>query len=49
VRRLCPVLRALALSASPTAAFPMETIVISLLALGCLGYLVVAVLRPEKF
>jgi len=27
----------------------METIVISLIALACLVYLVVAVLRPEKF
>ena len=29
--------------------FAMETIVISLIALACLVYLVVAVLRPEKF
>jgi len=27
----------------------MENIVIGLVALGCLAYLVVAVLRPEKF
>jgi len=27
----------------------MENILIGLLALGCLAYLVVAVLRPEKF
>lgn len=27
----------------------METIIISLIALACLAYLVVAVLRPEKF
>jgi len=27
----------------------METLLIALLALGCLVYLVVAVLRPEKF
>jgi K+-transporting ATPase KdpF subunit len=27
----------------------METIIIGLIALGCLVYLVVAVLRPEKF
>jgi K+-transporting ATPase KdpF subunit len=27
----------------------METIVISLIALACLVYLIVAVLRPEKF
>jgi len=27
----------------------MENIVIGLIALGCLAYLVVAVLRPEKF
>jgi K+-transporting ATPase KdpF subunit len=27
----------------------MENIVISLIALGCLVYLIVAVLRPEKF
>jgi len=27
----------------------METLLIALLALGCLGYLVAAVLRPEKF
>jgi len=29
--------------------FAMENIVIGLIALGCLVYLVVAVLRPEKF
>jgi K+-transporting ATPase KdpF subunit len=27
----------------------METIIIGLIALACLAYLVVAVLRPEKF
>lgn len=27
----------------------METLLISLIALGCLVYLVVAVVRPEKF
>ncbi|MBL9210886.1 MAG: potassium-transporting ATPase subunit F [Opitutaceae bacterium] len=37
----------LALSPSPFSA--MENILIGLLALGCLAYLVVAVLRPEKF
>jgi hypothetical protein len=29
--------------------FPMETIIIGLIALACLAYLVVAVLRPEWF
>jgi K+-transporting ATPase KdpF subunit len=29
--------------------FTMETAIIGLIALGCLVYLVVAVLRPEKF
>jgi K+-transporting ATPase KdpF subunit len=39
-------------SLSPPPRFPtpaMETTVIALLALGCLVYLVVAVIRPEKF
>jgi K+-transporting ATPase KdpF subunit len=30
-------------------AYPMEDIIIGLIALACLAYLVVAVLRPEKF
>jgi K+-transporting ATPase KdpF subunit len=29
--------------------FAMETAIIGLIALGCLAYLVVSVLRPEKF
>jgi K+-transporting ATPase KdpF subunit len=31
------------------AAFTMENLIIALIALGCLGYLLVAVWRPEKF
>ena len=38
-----------AVSARPITAYTMESLLIGLLALGCLGYLLVAVLRPEKF
>jgi K+-transporting ATPase KdpF subunit len=33
----------------PACFFAMENIIIGLVAVGCLIYLVVAVLRPEKF
>jgi K+-transporting ATPase KdpF subunit len=35
--------------APPIPHTPMENIVFGLIALACLAYLVVAVLRPEKF
>jgi K+-transporting ATPase KdpF subunit len=51
VRRVHPVLRSGALRESdgPRIFFAMETFVIGLIALGCLAYLVCAVLRPDKF
>jgi K+-transporting ATPase KdpF subunit len=45
---LCALLRPHALSGARSP-FTMENIVIGLIALACLVYLIVAVLRPEKF
>jgi K+-transporting ATPase KdpF subunit len=49
VRRLRPFLRKGALNRLHPYFSTMETIFISLIALALLAYLVVAVLRPEKF
>ena len=49
MRPLRALLRKGPLTNEPANLFTMETAVIGLIAFGCFVYLVVAVLRPEKF
>jgi hypothetical protein len=49
VRRVRALLRENPLNTSTAPPTAMDTLLISLLALGCLAYLVMAVLRPENF